>query len=247
MTKKQLDQRTATALYSTVDGAGLDRCRSKNHNAWATGAEPHIEGWEYPRLAQLRIAALPTRARSYRGKGGLNDTTLQCRKGCQRRETLVHISGSCWSTREQRLRGHNIIVNSLVSQAQQQRKQVIIEPHIMTAAGLRKPDLIVYDEKKAMVIDAAVPCETTTPSLSTSSKKKAEYYKDEIRRYVTTRLPGRDVSFHGFVVSAQGGFSDENAEVCRALRMSPRQQQLLVVRVMMGTWHLWRHFSADYL
>ena len=52
---------------------------------------------------------------------------------------------------------------------------VTIEPYIMTAVRLQKPDQIACDDSKAMVIDEAVPYETT-PSLSAASQRKTENY-----------------------------------------------------------------------
>lgn len=89
--------------------------------------------------------------------------TLQCRKCKVCIETLAHILGQCTDTEAQRIHRHDEIRNFISKQLATKSKdyRIIEEAAIVTQSGTLKPDLVVINRGRVLVIDVTVRHEST--------------------------------------------------------------------------------------
>jgi hypothetical protein len=89
--------------------------------------------------------------------------TIKCRKCKTCNETLAHVLGQCLYTKTQRIHRHDEIRNFISKKlaTKPQDFQVIEEAAVSTSSGTLKPDLVVINRGRVLVIDITVHHEDT--------------------------------------------------------------------------------------
>ena len=80
-----------------------------------------------------------------------------CRKCRAQPETLGHIIGLCQYTRGLRIKRHDEVKSLLGERLRKQRKnEIYIEPTVKAGGSLNKPDLVVKNGERVLVVDVTV-------------------------------------------------------------------------------------------
>lgn len=145
----------AEKLHRSVDGIGLkEACRVKSSNAFVEDGSRLLSGRDYVHIAQTRIKAIYSRSRTTRGRHGLR---RKCRAGFGKIETANHISQTCPSTKEHRIRRHNTIASYIARGLAGRGFGVSEEPIVRLADGRTlKPGIIARLANRVIVIDVQV-------------------------------------------------------------------------------------------
>ncbi|GBO40179.1 Retrovirus-related Pol polyprotein from type-2 retrotransposable element R2DM [Araneus ventricosus] len=99
----------AEKLYCSGDGVALsESARVPRQHDWVGAPTRFLSGKDFINLVKTRINCLPTASRCARGR--FNKDKM-CRAGCNRKETLNHISQGCPRTHQRRIARHNAISN----------------------------------------------------------------------------------------------------------------------------------------
>ena len=170
-----------------------------------------------------------------------------CRGGCGKLETMSHISQQCPLGYAQRIVRHNKLVAIVGRLAEDAGHEVLYEPHFLTSEGLRKPDLVVHpkDNPAILVVDVTVPWECPM-SLAGHARKKVEYYgTPAMLAYLKERWPTKSVTFHGFVVSARGGWFGGNSKLLDVLGVSVEKAAYLCPLTMEQTIRVYRYYMKS--
>ena len=79
---------------------------------------------------------------------------------------------------------------------------MLLEPTIPTLAGIRKPDLVVSQGGKAIVLDSTVVADAGAANLTTAYDRKVLYYRQpDIEVWVKQASGADDVTTGAVVVS----------------------------------------------
>lgn len=169
-----------------------------------------IKSSAYIAALQLRANIYPTRETLARGRGGVNALCRWCGKV---RETIPHISGQCYKTKEIRIKRHNRVVSALVDRVVKVGWKAIVEPHLRNEKGeLRKPDIVFTKGDTAVVVDVTVRWEDNAGSLKQAHREKVTYYLD-LETKIKELTGVNNIHFFGFVVGARGKWSEGNNEL----------------------------------
>jgi hypothetical protein len=143
---------------------------SKGKSVAAFEDDRHGNSWLYnPSLLKPSrfLTALKMRSGTTSDRVSLHkaipQATIKCRKCKTCVETLAHVLGQCIHTKKQRIHRHDEI-RDFVSQklAKSPRNyKVIEEAAIKTPSGTLKPDLVVINRERVLVIDITVRHEDT--------------------------------------------------------------------------------------
>uniref|UniRef100_T1K6E2 Reverse transcriptase zinc-binding domain-containing protein n=1 Tax=Tetranychus urticae TaxID=32264 RepID=T1K6E2_TETUR len=98
-------------------------------------------GRDFVQVIQARFNALPTRSRVWRGRGA-DEKSLRCRAGCNARETLNHVSQSCFRTHRVRTARHDKILDFICERLDVVGVKYVREKPISFPGKKLIPDLI---------------------------------------------------------------------------------------------------------
>lgn len=134
-------------------------------------------GHDYCWFHKVRINALLTRSRLGRGRGFARD----CSAGCALRETSNHVLQCYFRTWGQRVKRHDAIVNYLAKVTKDRSNlEVVVQPHVVTSEGVRKPDIVIFDkcDKTVYVVDVQINDDQI--NLDAAHGRKVKYYSDNV-------------------------------------------------------------------
>lgn len=169
-------------LHQTLDGSHLREAhRVPFSHRWVRGM-PYLSGKDYLNLLKIRINGLPTRARLARGRAHYART---CRHGCDKVETLVHVSQLCDAMNRNIIKRHDglckVVARELKRAGLEVRQELLCrEPG---KPGL-KPDLVVTTPQAVWALDAEI-CGTNLQLELARRDKIAKYDVD----WLKSRLP----------------------------------------------------------
>lgn len=150
----QINNYWKNKLYNTCDGAGLrnaSKCPSA-HN-WVSDGTAFLSGRDYIKSIHLRYGCLFNKARCARGR---SDKCKECRRGCERPETLNHILQNCYSTHFLRIKRHNSLVQYLNRTLTSRNNTVHVEPIFTVDNNKLKPDLVIYNFERVVLVDVQI-------------------------------------------------------------------------------------------
>jgi len=101
------------------------------------------------------------------------------------RENLGHILGMCHYTKNKRITRHDKIKH-FIAERLRQRFSTFIEPAVKVGGDLKKPDLVIKDQDRLMVVDVTVRYENRT-SQADAHTEKARKYK-QTAEYIKQKL-----------------------------------------------------------
>lgn len=242
-TKAQVNSATRSELLKSCDGRGL----------WYNGDVPAVNNWvasgtrllsgkDYIRCLQIRIASLPTALRMARG---LKKAEVRC-EACGRIESLGHILQVCERTKDARTSRHNSIVSLVAKTMTAKGWTVVVEPAISTEAGIRRPDLTIYQVGiAAYVVDVTVVADNAV--LDKEHVRKVDYYDvREIREWVAARSEVNEaqVIFGAVAFNWRGALSRRSALFCNLLGLDKSFLELASVRCLQGGFAIFQRFHG---
>jgi hypothetical protein len=244
ISKKDIDRTMKNDLHTSCDGRGLSQhSQTKVHN-WVRSGTKLQSGREYRHAIQIRSGTLTTKLRSSRGRSGASPWCDSC--GPEVFGSLGHILQVCDRTHDARVKRHDAIVDRIATVSEKKGLSVIKERVISTPDGPRRPDLIVYDRNRAVVIDATIVADNAR--LSESHQQKVDYYNNAAIRSqvaVLTSVPEAAVEFSSATFNWRGALARESSDTLRSLKIGAREQEILSVKVVEGGYMMYNVFNRN--
>ena len=221
-------------FYASADGRGLMGTNSHpNTHTWVNDGTSLLKGSSYVSAIKTRLGVVSTGLRASRGRP---DTNVMCDLGCGRPESLGHILQVCPVLAPERTRRHDRVLDLLQCQLSRKGYRLLREPNIRTPAGVRKPDLVVWDGRQSVVLDVQVTADNSTGDLlgRAHGLKVAHYDTESIRTWVRD-MTGHPPVFTTCTISWRGTMATPSYNSLRDLKCSKADLKLLVVRSLEGS------------
>ena len=195
---------------------------------------------EFRFALKARLNLLPVAAQKIKyGKGG--STTC---KGCTGNvETQEHCLSVCTGNMQEMRKRHNAIVERLVKAVPQTLGTKFLDQTVPGCDSLGRPDVVILDDKdkKAYLVDVAVPCETPE-NLKASRARKLDKYAG-IKAKLEEK--GYDTVLDALLVGSLGTWDRENDPLLGKLGIGRKYQTLfkkLCCRdAIAGSYAVWTH------
>lgn len=234
-------------LHTSVDGFELrESSKCSASTKWIRAGEVQLTGRDYVQLVHTHINALPSRVRNSRGRRSGDESELNCRAGCMVRETTAHTIQQCVRTHGGRILRHNKIAKVLCSAMVEEGWTVEEEPKIITAVGLRKPDIIAARGGEGVIVDVQV-VSGQRPLDDAHREKRAKYGNhDELVEKVAGKLglPKTHVRATSCTLSWRGLWSFGSfKELKKLLGLKKSVLHTLPVLALRGSHMNWSRFN----
>ena len=199
------------------------RCFKENNissvHSWCyDGTGMRFCDWRF--IHRARTNTLPTNDVKSRWKGDSSPTCRRCHSDIDT-ETLPHIICNCRPNMVSITARHNKVLDRLVKEIKQ--GEISIDQVVPDAPGEDRPDIVVRDGDKALIIDITCPFENDKTALMVADNRKKEKYDYLIDFFKTKNVRAK---VFGFVVGALGGWYPGNEKVLNEIEMSLRYRTL---------------------
>lgn len=227
-------------MNNMVDTNDLsDASNDSASNRWVQGRAHEISGRDYIQYHHIRVGCLPSKARTTRGRqhGRL------CRAGCMVSETNYHVVQQCQRTHGGRVLRHDRVVDLLYGHFNgKDNIKVIREPHFKTRIGLRKPDLLISQGEKTIVLDVQI---VSGRGMERDHHTKCRKYREVpgMDDLVKRRCATSTVEFHAVTVSYKGLIEKNTSKLLKNLKINEQLRFLIVTSVLRGAWLSWIGFN----
>lgn len=217
-------------LRSHVDGAGLRQAEDvPAAHRWICEPTNLLRASDFVNSIKCRINALPTRARTARGRPAKDRF---CRAGCQGPETLNHVLQQCPRTHDMRVRRHDAVVNYVA--AKMAAYNVEREPRVTVGDIVLKPDIVAVSGDRAAVLDAQVITDAMDLDLA-FREKVTKYSGEQFLDAVRARYRVREVSVSAITINWRGLWSQASAADLLARDIVARADLAVIsARVLVG-------------
>ena len=221
-------------LYATVDGRGMTESpTTTSDHTWVDDGTQLMKGSTYIDCLKTRLGVINTKLRASRGRP---EATTTCDLVCGRIESLGHILQSCPRLAPERTKRHDSTLALLIKMLAKKNLKVIREPTIRTAAGARKPDVIVWDGARSVMLDVQIVSDSACgPILDRAHALKSTYYNTtDISRWVqqeTGHLP----SYTTLTFNWRGLLANASLHALQDLGLKKNDTKLLTVRALEGS------------
>lgn len=136
-----------------------------------------ITGHAYITAIKLRLGLILTKMRAARGRPA---ASVMYDIGCERPASLVHVLQVCPTLARKRTKRHDQVLALLVTQLTRKGFTVLRKPTIIITAGVRKPDIVVYNYTQCAVLDVQMVADISAgPTLQMAHDLKTPYYNTE--------------------------------------------------------------------
>ncbi|KMQ84511.1 r2 protein [Lasius niger] len=139
-----------------------------------------------------------------------------CRACGEADVTLGHILGQCRTTKNKRIMRHNEIVD-LLKKRLALNNRVMVEPTIEYKGERFKPDLVILNEEKLLVLDVTVRYENKN-FLAEGAREKIEKYKN-IAHKLKTDFKVRKAKVVPIVIGSKGALPTGTIDMLRQLKV----------------------------
>lgn len=191
---------------TSVQGLELFR-RNSLSNQWLRGFSG-MSGDEFINALKIRTNVFPVRMVTSRGA---ENRHTECRRCGDPFETLSHVLGQCAEVKGARIERHHKLCKALIHKVGRidDSIRVVKETTFISDKGQRKrPDVVFIIGNRGVIVDPTIRFEVGM-SLSEAYRHKCDWYKDIVGA-VKKDLGVTEVSVHGLVVGARGGWAPEN-------------------------------------
>ena len=223
-------------MVKTADCYGLRNASCVPYaNRWVTDGSLLMSGHRFCAAVALRCGALYSKQRRARGTN-LDPSCDHCGPGTI--EYLGHIIQSCPRTHGPRIHRHNLLVHKLVKMLTKKKWRTIVEPTVKTRGTWVKPDIVAWNDDRALVIDAIV--HSDDPRLSPNHHHFAKVSKyeaiPELKTFVTT-LTGHEPEFSALAINWRGAISPQTELDMRSYGIRKKDLSFLsAVTIEQSTW-----------
>lgn len=227
-------------LLNMVDTNDLKDARHDGaSNRWVRNYAHEVTGQDFMHYHHIRTGCLPSKARTTRGRRH----DRRCRAGCMVSETNYHIIQQCHRTHGGRVLRHDRIVNLLCDNMRgRPNLKVLKEQRFRTEVGLRKPDLLIYNNEKAIVLDVQI---VSGRDMERDHNAKIAKYRD-IRGFediIKQKCATSTVEFHALTISYKGLIEARSSKLLNKLHINERLKFMMVTSVLRGGWLNWKTFN----
>ena len=231
---KAADANHREQLYATVDGRGMSEiCTTTSNNSWIDDGTHLMKGATYIDCIKTRLGVINTKLRASRGRPGVNTI---CDLGCGRTESLGHIMQTCPKLNPERTKRHDNTLALLVKILSKKNYKVIREPTIRTEAGARKPDIVLWDGRKSVVLDVQIVSDSGRgPTLDNAHAIKVNYYNTRDIKDWVSKETGHLPSFTTLTLNWRGLLCNASLHTLQDLGISKQDTKLLTVRSLEGS------------
>lgn len=240
VTKDSLALHWRNVLYNMVDTNDLKDARSDTaSNSWVVDQAHKISGADYIHYHHIRAGCLPSKARLARGR----EVTRLCRAGCMVSETNYHIIQQCQRTHGGRCLRHDRVVELLYSNLNgRDNVKVIKEPRFKTEVGLRKPDLLITENGKTIVLDVQV---VSGRDMKRDYLQKCNKYREVrgLETLIKRKCISNTVEFQSLTISFKGVIEESSSKLLYKLGINEHLKFLIVTSILRGTWLNWNTFN----
>lgn len=196
-----------------VQGQGVEEFASESlANAWLTRSDL-LRPSRIIDAIKLCTNTYPTRAILKRAYKDINPV---CRECGETDETLGHILGQCRTTKAKRIKRHNEIVN-LLKERLALNNRVMVEPTIEHGGERFKPDLVILNKERVLVLDVTVRYENKN-FLAEGAREKTEKY-ESISRKLKTDFTVQESKVVPIVIGSRGALPKGTTNMLRHLRI----------------------------
>ena len=220
-------QAFAYHLHSSVDGKGLKHSSFVPcAHEWVSSGTSLMKGAKFNAALGIRLNTLPTRLRAARGRPEANNGCDCCGPGVL--GSLSHELQVCPRTHGARVKRHDRVLDQSRRIFRRLGYSTVLEPHIDTAAGLRKPDIVIHGPgKPTVVLDVGI-CSDMYDDPNTPHMVKVEKYEQhqEIKESIE-QLTGTPPLFSSIIISWRGVFSPASAADLRSFGLTQADLGLL--------------------
>ena len=213
-------------LYGKTDGAGLQTAREVPYvHSWVGSGNALMSGHKYCAAIALRAGALPCAERMARGRPNRRKTCEQCPN---KTEYLYHILQVCPRTHGPRVKRHDYLVKKLNLYLEKAGWNILVEPRIPTADSFVKPDLIIWNEETAVVLDVAVCGDDQDAGRIAYRNKITKYSVDhpEVSPWVKA-LTTKEPTYSALIINWRGCIHSKSEIDLRAMGLSKAAMKLL--------------------
>ena len=220
-------QAFAHHLHASVDGKGLRHAALvPSAHDWVSSGTSLMKGAKFNAALGVRLNTLPTRLRAARGRPEASSGCDCCGPGVL--GSLSHELQVCPRTHGARVKRHDRVLDQSRRIFSRLGYSVAVEPHIDTAAGLRKPDLVVYGpEKPTVVLDVGIVSDMYDDPNTPHMAKVEKYGKHQEVRDSVEQLTSSQPRFSSIIVSWRGVFAPASASDLRELGFTQADLGLL--------------------
>ena len=206
-------------LMKLKDQGKVARCMSEdqyaNGSTWhCTGLNVCFKDWRFIHRARLNVVPLNANKSRY------FNTDPTCRH-CLQPETLLHVICHCRPHMVQIRDRHNSIVTRLTNAI---RFGKITTDRTIAESNLRlRPDVVVEEGNRVMLIDVTCPFDNDTDALSEAANAKVLKYQP-LKEFLESK--GKSCEIYPFVVGALGLWFKQNEILLNKLGMTRRYKSL---------------------
>ena len=213
----------AEKLKSLPDQGKVARCLQESKipsiNSWCyDGTGIRFCDWRF--IHRARTNTLPTNDVKSRWSGETSPTCRRCH--CMTNsETLPHIICNCPPNMVAITARHDKILKRLVDTIQ--FGDISVDKIVPGAPGSNRPDIVIREGNKAVIIDVSCPFENDSESMDISARRKVEKYNYLVDFFALQNVQAK---VFGFIVGSLGGWYKANELVLNELEMSMRYRTL---------------------
>ena len=191
---------------------------SSTHGWCFDGTGIRFCDWRF--IHRARTNTLPTNDVKSRWSDDCSSRCRRCASDVDT-ETLPHIICNCRPNMVTITDRHDAVLKRLAAEIKQ--GDVAIDQVVPGAPGEDRPDIVVRDGGKALIIDVTCPFENGKSALSVADNRKKDKYSYLVDFFATRNISAK---VYGFVVGALGGWFPGNEKVLNEIGMSMRYRTL---------------------
>ena len=161
-------------LFKFLDGKGF--ALGTYINSWIISHINMYSGRDYVDMVKLKNVILYSTHYLYRRMFPSINMNFSKRECNYRYDCLNHIMETCRFNYNNFIHMHNYVNDLSITLLNKYKFKTILEAHIRTQLGLRKPDLLAYRNGIVYIIDTQISIDTMDTNIK--YRQKAEYFKE---------------------------------------------------------------------
>lgn len=160
--------------------------------------------------------------------------STQCRRCNAELETLGHILGICTHTKPQRIRRHDdkntedMKIKNFLAEKLVKNCTVFKEPTVRVNSEMKKPDPVIKDQEKLIVVDVTVRYEDRS-NLRDAFREKENKYK-ETAEYIKSKIGCSSAEVLPIVVGSRGAIPAKTRANLKKLRFN--KQEMITISMI---------------
>ena len=223
-------------------GQGVpDFIKNKTGNLWL---EDHSLLKPSRLIDALRLRTNTFGTRSVLARADKN-IDVTCRRRCRAQpETLGHILGLCQHTKGLRIKRHDEVKSLLEGRLKSKKNnEVFVEPTIKAGGSLFKPDLVIKNGERVLVVDVTVRYENKN-YLALAEKEKIEKYRPCLRA-LKEIFNAKGGEILPVVLGSRGTITPNTEKVLKRLGIANNDIKTILLNVLRSSIELCNIFIDD--